>query len=374
MPSLARILSAPLRTATAAPAAVRAPRGRRAAPLLPAPITWRTISSGSPRHDRQPLRPAAPTPLVLELSAPTIASTTPLQARAQAPLADRGDSSTADPPEPAPRAAAPPLPSRRMAAPLVARETPAARSAIAPPAARERTSAAEAQRRPPDRAPAAPQPQPQTPGARPAVDPARAVTPGTPVRPAAPERPPDTSAWDMWGPGPDTSPLAGAARGEREQTRPTRAAEPAPAAVVPAPAADRAPHDTVAPQPGRRDDRPVAMPSAPQQPPALPAATPPPPQQVVHVHEPAPPPPEQPPPPALRPSPQPATPAAVAPPQAPRPAAAPARAAVSIEIGRIEIRTAQPRAAAPPAPPRRVTPARRHVIDPGLRLGGGRRW
>jgi hypothetical protein len=106
----------------------------------------------------------------------------------------------------------------------------------------------------------------------------------------------------------------------------------------------------------------------------LPAATPPAPQQVVHVQEHAPAPPEQRPAPVLQPSPQPAVSVAVPPPQAPRPAAPPARAAVSIEIGRIEIRTAQPRAAAPPSPPRRVTPARRHVIDPGLRLGGGRRW
>jgi hypothetical protein len=49
----------------------------------------------------------------------------------------------------------------------------------------------------------------------------------------------------------------------------------------------------------------------------------------------------------------------------------PSRPSVSIEIGRIEIRTAAARPSAPP--PRRVTPARRHAIDPGLRLGG-RRW
>ncbi len=44
---------------------------------------------------------------------------------------------------------------------------------------------------------------------------------------------------------------------------------------------------------------------------------------------------------------------------------------VSIEIGRIEIRTTPARA--PAAPPRRITPARPHVIDPGLHLGGRRR-
>lgn len=53
-------------------------------------------------------------------------------------------------------------------------------------------------------------------------------------------------------------------------------------------------------------------------------------------------------------------------------AEAPAAAApISIEIGRIEIRTAPARAAAPPV--RRATRPRAHVIDPGLRSGGRRR-
>jgi len=53
-------------------------------------------------------------------------------------------------------------------------------------------------------------------------------------------------------------------------------------------------------------------------------------------------------------------------------ASAPAstRAPVTIEIGRVEIRTAQPRAAAPLLV--HATPPRTHTIDPGLGFAGGR--
>jgi hypothetical protein len=45
---------------------------------------------------------------------------------------------------------------------------------------------------------------------------------------------------------------------------------------------------------------------------------------------------------------------------------------VTIEIGRIEIRTAERRPAAP-VPARRLMPARAHSIDPGIGFTG-RRW
>jgi protein TonB len=140
-------------------------------------------------------------------------------------------------------------------------------------------------------------------------------------------------------------------------------AEPA-APIVPAPApiapAAQAPTVDAEPVERRRRDEspPPAATPRPRAPAVLPAA-PPSPTQIVHVHEPAAPPAAENRGGVGRPSPAPAA------------SAPPPRPAVSIEIGRIEIRTAPARPSAPP--PRRVTRARPHVIDPGLRLGG-RRW
>jgi len=111
----------------------------------------------------------------------------------------------------------------------------------------------------------------------------------------------------------------------------------------------------------RRDDpRPQVAAPVPAQPPA---------PRIVHVHERAP----------ERRLPRPAprreialAPTPAAPPRTPRSFAEPPARGVSIEIGRIEIRTTTPRAAAPP--PRRVASPRAHVIDPGLSFGGARRW
>ena len=368
MPSLARILSAPLRAATAAPAAVRAPRGRRVAPLLPAPIPWRELAPGGLRHDRQPLRPAAPTPRVLELSRADVCEhgSARRDAGTRAAGAGRargsrrrwcGRPARTRPASDGPAAALAPdggaaactgdatrcaQPDRAAGCPRTAQ---CSRRATAT-AGRSTRGARNRSRRPPARGPPPIRRAPSCP-------PRRYVLPrpsGRPTRPRgtcgvlAPTRP-------HW-------PVRRAASASRHEqpARPSlrrRRSSPHPFS----PAADRAPHGTGAPQPGTRDDRPLAMPSAPQQPPVLPAATPPPPRRSCTCTSPPPPPPERRPAPALRPSPQPAMSAAVAPPQPPP--APPARAAVSIEIGRIEIRTAQPRAAAPAAPP-----AARHTRTP----------
>jgi hypothetical protein len=234
----------------------------------------------------------------------------------------------------------------------------------------------------PDAAPTLPGPAPVPPAT--AVDPRRpsvvssAVSappparhvPGVPVLPVAGRAVPASSIRPA-----TASPVA---RRDEEPPRPVArpVEQPLAAHLLAGPPLVRAvtpPDARIEPPRESRGDRPPVL--AP--PPELPsvAAQPPQREQVVRVLEPAPRPPG-----AVAPAgaePRPAPPAILSAPPPPRqPTAGPApvaptRPSVSIEIGRIEIRSTRPRAA---PPPRRVRSARQHVIDPGLRFGGSRRW
>jgi hypothetical protein len=369
VPSLAEIASPPLRAAPTRSPAAHPARALRPRPLLPPGMP---MSGIGPLHirDYQPL-PSAQPPLraradapqrrAPELSAPVVASAPAeggMQARgsrAQTPLPD-GERAGTSPPGPVV-----PVPPGRMAGSPTVAPHPQPAASPAAPAAPDRPSAAGAPRRTRVEAASAGVPEPQ---------PAARAPAGEPLRPAPPEAP---APRPTPGSGDATQPVAH----KRPPAPHTEVLPEAPAAVVPDPlrrAGARAHDDKRSAEPGPRADRPLSAARAPRRQ-VAPALPPTPPQRIVHVHGPAPPPRE----PrsvatALRPSPPVAVSAATPPPATPRPAAPPelARAAVSIEIGRIEIRSATPRSAAPP--PRRVTPARRHVIDPGLRFGGGRRW
>jgi hypothetical protein len=377
VPSLALILSGPLLPAATRRPAAGATRPPIVAPLVPPPITLEPGPVAA-RDDRQPRRAepeARRAGRMLDIAVPPIVSLLPgagprtPAAQPPAPLA--GAARTAAPPpgpvssgpQPTESPAAPASPPLAGAPryPLPGRGEPAA------PAAAERTGATAGERPRLDRTPAPP-PRPRE---RPLPEP-------TPSAPASGPR----SALSALPAHPSAIAHRGVAPRALEPARRTRPLEPeltreapaagAPASVRPA-AATREPLQEPAPaRRGDRDelDRPSPPPLAP---PPSSDETPP---QIVHVHEGEPRPVPRPARGELRPSPSPAVASpAVRPPPAPLPAAAqvpsPERPAVSIEIGRIEIRAADPR---PAPPPRTVRRPRRHVIDPGLRLQGGRSW
>jgi hypothetical protein len=373
--SLTRIASAPLRPAGPGPALARGGRALRTAPLLPA-LARRVEGSLAVRSVRPPLRPAEPAQRILEVRGPEIVAATPQQ-RVEPPTSgaearrSAGDPQTAHPAAPAApvsaRQAPPPQPAARRMSPPLAPAPPAAtfggaapRGAEAlPPAAGPRPDP----RRPAAADPPAPSPRPAT-GVAPA---ARVAQPPEPVAaaPTAAQRPPPPRSKTALTPTPSEP----------------RAGVPAPAAPPVRPLARDDDREREARRDVVRAEAPAPLRAAPATPPPPPRGPtrPPPQQRIVHVHEPARPPEERRPSvSALRPArpPQVSAPPRAAPTQ-PQLGVAEARGTtrrtVSIEIGRIEIRTQAPRTPAPAAA-RRVTPARRHAIDPGLRLGGGRRW